>query len=141
MVAAKSGKLIATIPLSGKPEFAAVDDDAGRVYCTIEDKNEVAVIDTSGSNAAPRWSLVDPAGKPPLAQLAVFRAGRGKELVGFERKSGSQPLDRREPDFLLAAGLDLLEEVLGKVGNLGQLLLRQVVPEPELFQTKPNPIQ
>ena len=71
---------------------------------------------------------MDPAGKPSLAQLAVVRAGRAKELVDFERKSGCQPLDRREPDFLLPPGLDLLEEVLGEIGNLGELLLRQLVP-------------
>ena len=84
---------------------------------------------------------MDPAGNPPLAQLAALRAGRGKELVGFERESSGQPLDRREPDFLFPAGLNLLEEVLGEIGNLGQLLLRQLVAKPELLQTKPNPIQ
>lgn len=43
---ASTGKVVATIPLSGKPEFATADPQAGRVYVNIEDKSEVAVIDT-----------------------------------------------------------------------------------------------
>ena len=42
---AGTGKVVATIPLSGKPEFATTDTKAGRVYVNIEDKSEVAVID------------------------------------------------------------------------------------------------
>src|SRR5882762_2724990 len=42
----KSGKVVATIPLPGKPEFAAADSKAGRVYNNIEDKNELVAIDT-----------------------------------------------------------------------------------------------
>ena len=42
----KSGKVVATIPLPGKPEFAAADAKAGRVYNNIEDKNELVAIDT-----------------------------------------------------------------------------------------------
>src|SRR5437016_6844421 len=38
----ESGKMIATIPLGGKPEFATADPQAGRIYCNLEDKNEVA---------------------------------------------------------------------------------------------------
>lgn len=44
---AKTGAIVATIPLSGKPEFSAADPTAGRVYDNIEDKSEVAVIDTT----------------------------------------------------------------------------------------------
>src|ERR1039457_4778753 len=42
---AKTGKVVATIPLSGKPEFSVADASAGRVYCNLEDKSEVAAID------------------------------------------------------------------------------------------------
>src|SRR6266516_2103480 len=42
----ESGKMIATIPLGGKPEFAQADPQAGRIYCNLEDKNEVAAIDS-----------------------------------------------------------------------------------------------
>ena len=46
VISAASGKVAATIPLGGKPEFARADPQAGRVFVNIEDKNEVAVIDT-----------------------------------------------------------------------------------------------
>lgn len=54
---ASSGTIVATIPLSGKPEFAASDPAAGRVYCNIEDKNEVAVIDTKRHEVVNSWPI------------------------------------------------------------------------------------
>lgn len=54
---AKSGKVTATIPLSGKPEFAVADPKTGRVYCNIEDKNEVAVIDTKTHSVVNAWHI------------------------------------------------------------------------------------
>ena len=54
---AKSGKVLATIQLSGKPEFAVVDSKAGRVYCNIEDKSEVAVIDTTTHSVVNSWPI------------------------------------------------------------------------------------
>src|SRR5260370_11226792 len=35
---AKTNQVVATVPLSGKPEFAAVDGLGERVFCNIEDK-------------------------------------------------------------------------------------------------------
>jgi DNA-binding beta-propeller fold protein YncE len=56
-VIGKSGKVIATIPLDGKPEFAQADSKANRVYNNIEDKNEVAVIDTKSHTVITNWSI------------------------------------------------------------------------------------
>src|SRR6478736_1365003 len=47
VIDAKSATVTATIPLEGSPEFAVVDEKAGRIYCNIEDKSEVAVIDST----------------------------------------------------------------------------------------------
>src|SRR5438094_3271286 len=47
VIDAKSAMVTATIPLGGSPEFAVVDENAGRIYCNIEDKSEVAVIDSA----------------------------------------------------------------------------------------------
>ena len=55
----KSASVITTIQLGGSPEFAAVDKAAGRIYCNIEDKSEVAVIDTSTHEVIARWVVVD----------------------------------------------------------------------------------
>jgi len=48
---------VGTIPLPGKPEFATTDPKANRVYCNIEDKNEVAVIDTATRKVVEHWPI------------------------------------------------------------------------------------
>jgi len=55
VIDAKAAKVISTIPLDGNPEFAAADAD--RVYCNIEDKSEIEVIDTSKHEVVARWPL------------------------------------------------------------------------------------
>ena len=57
VISAASGKVAATIPLGGKPEFARADPHAGRVFVNIEDKNEVAVIDTRTHAVVNRWPI------------------------------------------------------------------------------------
>ena len=52
-----SGKVVATVPLSGKPEFAAADPAVGRIYCNIEDKNEVVAIDTTTHAVVNSWPI------------------------------------------------------------------------------------
>src|SRR5258708_22567699 len=57
LVNAKTASIVSTIVLGGSPEFAVADGAAGRVYCNIEDKSEVAVIDTAKHQVVARWSL------------------------------------------------------------------------------------
>jgi hypothetical protein len=57
VVSAKSSTVVATIPLGGRPEFGVVDVAAGRVYDNLEDKNEVAVIDTATHQVVNRWPI------------------------------------------------------------------------------------
>jgi DNA-binding beta-propeller fold protein YncE len=52
---AGSGQIVASIPLPGKPEFAVADPSAGRVYDDIEDRDEVAVIDTQQHQVVATW--------------------------------------------------------------------------------------
>jgi YVTN family beta-propeller protein len=56
VVDAASGKVLATIPLGGKPEFAA-SDGKGKVFVNIEDKSELAVIDVKSNTAVTHWQL------------------------------------------------------------------------------------
>jgi len=53
---AKSGTVVATIPMEGKPEFAVARGD-GTVFVNIEDKNEIAEIDAKNAKVVRRWSL------------------------------------------------------------------------------------
>ena len=50
------GAVIDTIPLPGKPEFAAADN-AGRIYVNIEDTSELAEIDTIANKVLHVWPL------------------------------------------------------------------------------------
>src|SRR5438874_9755338 len=63
VIDAKSGKVVATIPLEGKPEFARSQGD--RLFCNIENRNEVIVIDTKTRSVVATWPLapgVEPTG-------------------------------------------------------------------------------
>lgn len=53
---AKTGDVVATIPLEGKPEFAVSRGD-GTVFVNIEDKSEIAEIDAKNAKVVRRWSL------------------------------------------------------------------------------------
>jgi YVTN family beta-propeller protein len=57
VINAKAMTVSATIQLDGNPEFAAVDENAERIYCNIEDKSEVAVIDTGKHEVVAHWPL------------------------------------------------------------------------------------
>ena len=50
------GKVIATIPLGGKPEFG-VSDGQGHVFVNIEDTSEIARIDAKTNVVSARWKL------------------------------------------------------------------------------------
>jgi len=53
---AATGEVAGTIPLEGKPEFGAADGK-GTVFVNIENKNEVAVIDSKKLTVKARWPV------------------------------------------------------------------------------------
>jgi YVTN family beta-propeller protein len=57
VIDAKTEKVIATIPLGGKPEFAQADVKAGLVFNNLEDKSEVVAIDTKNHKVVSRWPI------------------------------------------------------------------------------------
>jgi YVTN family beta-propeller protein len=106
---AAGGKVAATIPLGGRPEFAA-SDGRGNVFVNIEDKNELVAIDAAKLTVAKRWPLpgcdepsglaidaahqrlivgcgnetaliVDSAGGRAVAKLPI---GKGVDATGFD---------------------------------------------------------
>jgi YVTN family beta-propeller protein len=52
----QTGKSIATIPLGGRPEFAA-SDGKGKVFANLEDSSAVVEIDTKSNRVTRHWSL------------------------------------------------------------------------------------
>jgi hypothetical protein len=57
-----NGKADPPIELGGKPEGLATDSQ-GRIYVNLEDKNQVAVVDTKAGKVVDKWSVA-PGGAP-----------------------------------------------------------------------------
>jgi DNA-binding beta-propeller fold protein YncE len=53
----KGQKVVATVPLDGRPEFAQADPTANRIYNNIESKSEVAVIDGAAHTVITNWPI------------------------------------------------------------------------------------
>lgn len=78
---AASGKLLGTIKLDGKPEFAA-SDAKGEIFVNIEDKSELTVIDPNKLEVKAKWPLA-PCTEP--SGLAIDRKNR-RLFVGCDNK-------------------------------------------------------
>ena len=92
VIDAKSATVSATISLGGSPEFAAVDEKAGRIYCNIEDKSEVAVIDSTKHEVVARW-LIAPGEEPSgialdAAHHRLFATCHNKMMVMLDTETG-----------------------------------------------------
>ncbi len=92
VINAKAASVSATIQLEGTPEFAAVDEKAGRVYCNIEDKSEVAVIDTNKHEVVAHWSLAPGENPSGIALDArhhrLFSGCHNKMMTMLDTESG-----------------------------------------------------
>ena len=62
-----SGKADSAIDVGGKPEFMAADGQ-GRVFVTLEDKDQVAVVDSKALKVVDKWSIA-PGGTPVGMQI------------------------------------------------------------------------
>jgi DNA-binding beta-propeller fold protein YncE len=76
--------VVKVINLEGRPEYPTADGK-GKIYDDIEDKNEVAVIDTHTLTVTARWP-VGPAGSPvgmgmDREHRRLFSAGRGPQIL------------------------------------------------------------
>jgi YVTN family beta-propeller protein len=66
VIDAKTGLVVATLPLNGKPEFCAADG-AGKLYNNLEDKSEVVEIDAAKPEVLRRTSILPCEGPSGLA--------------------------------------------------------------------------
>jgi DNA-binding beta-propeller fold protein YncE len=83
VIDAAEGKVIGTIDLGDKPEFAATDG-SGNVFVNLEDKDILLKIDAKKMTVLERWPLAP--GKTPAA-LAMDAKG-GRLFVGCHSKVG-----------------------------------------------------
>ena len=78
---AETGKVLGTIPLGGKPEFAA-SDAKGEIFVNIEDKSELDAIDPNKLEVKAKWPLA-PCTEP--SGLSIDRKNR-RLFVGCDNK-------------------------------------------------------
>src|SRR5436190_872021 len=92
VIDAKSATVSTTIPLGGTPEFAAVDEKAGRIYCNVEDKSEVAVIDSTKHEVIARWPIAPGEGASGIAldtaHHRLFGTCHNKMMVMLDTETG-----------------------------------------------------
>jgi DNA-binding beta-propeller fold protein YncE len=83
VVDATTGKVVGSVPLGGKPE-TGVADGKGNVYVNIEDKSEIARIDTAKLTVAERYPMAGCDEPSALAFDVAHRrlfAGCGSKIV------------------------------------------------------------
>lgn len=87
---AASGKPLATIPVGGKPEFAATDGK--RVYLNVEDKGELVAIDAGSDRVLAHWPLAgceEPSGLAlDAAHGRVFSVCGNRTMLVTDSASG-----------------------------------------------------
>ncbi len=82
---ATNNTVVATIPVDGKPEFAAADG-TGMVYVNIEDKNEIQKIDARNAKVAASWPLTgceEPSGLAMDQKHHRLFAGCGNKVMAI----------------------------------------------------------
>jgi YVTN family beta-propeller protein len=102
-----TNKVVATIPLPGKPEFAQADGH-GNVYNNIEDKNEIVKIDARSYKVTATWPTCDsPSGLAiDTDGHRLFSVCDGKKMAVTDYTSGKQLATPAIGDGPDAAGYD-----------------------------------
>ncbi len=90
---AADGKVVATIPLGGKPETAMADATVGRIFDNMEDTDEVVALDIKTHTVAARWPIAPNAGATgmaiDLAHKRLFLGADGSHtMVMFDYTTG-----------------------------------------------------
>ncbi len=80
IIGARSGVVVASVKLGGKPEFAVDDPGSARVFVNIEDRSEVDAIDTRTHRVVNEWPIAPGESASGLA----FDARHHRLFVGCE---------------------------------------------------------
>lgn len=102
-------KQTATIPVGGKPEFAA-SDAAGKIFVNIEDTSEIAVLDARTDKLLARWPLkgcTDPTGIAlDSAHERLFTVCQNKLMIVTDSKTGRRVAEVAIGEHADAAAFD-----------------------------------
>ena len=91
---AATGAVTGTIPVGGKPEFAA-SDPAGRVYVNVEDTAEILALDPASASVKARFSIApcqDPTGLAIDPRGGTLFAGCRNKMLAVVRTSDGRLL-------------------------------------------------
>jgi DNA-binding beta-propeller fold protein YncE len=124
-ISAADGKVAGIIPMGGKPEFAA-GDDQGHVFVNIEDKAQLLEIDAQKLTVLQRWPLAgckEPSGLAfDQKNRRLFSVCSNKKMMVVDADTGkvvATPAIGEDPD---AAGFDPdLQLVFSSNGESGDL--------------------
>ena len=107
-----TNKVVATIPLPGKPEFAQADGQ-GNVYNNIEDKNQIVKIDAHTYKVTATWPTCDsPSGLAiDTDGHRLFSVCDGKKMSVTDYTSGKQLATPDIGDGPDAAGYDAKDKL------------------------------
>ncbi len=81
VIAVKTDSIIATIPLGGKPEYPA-SNGTGKIFVNLEDKDQVAVINTTSMRVEKIWPIAPGAGPSAMA----IATGANRLFIGCHNK-------------------------------------------------------
>jgi DNA-binding beta-propeller fold protein YncE len=88
----RAARVVATIALPGRPEFA-VTDEAGSLFVNIEDRNTIARIDVASLSVTAQWPLPDCEGPTGLAidasKRRLFASCGNRTLMVVDADSGA----------------------------------------------------
>lgn len=106
---AATGEVAGTILLGGRPEFAAADGK-GQIFVNIDDKSEIAVIDSKKLTITQRWSLAPGTGPSGLAMdvknRRLFSVCGNKKMIVMNADNGKVVADIPIGSGTDAAGFD-----------------------------------
>lgn len=93
VIDAETEKVVATVPLSGIPEFAATDGK-GNIFVNIENKNTLVRFDADGMKVQDEWSLAPCKGPSGLAMdtqgRRLFSVCDNKFMIVTDADTGKQ---------------------------------------------------
>lgn len=130
VVEPRTAKVVATVVVGGSLELAAADG-RGRMYVNVEDKNEVAVLDTQARKVVARFALKGCDGPTgiaydPAAREIVSACANGVAIVTARdgRQMASLPIGNGADGAAFDARRHLVLIPAGKDGNLTIVRLR-----------------
>jgi YVTN family beta-propeller protein len=86
-----SNRVVATVPLPGKPELA-VSDGKGKLFVNLEDKNQISAIDAKSTTVVSTWDLgtcEEPTGIAlDIAHARLFTVCANKQMAVLDANSG-----------------------------------------------------